>query len=189
MTRCTRNSDGEVAINQSPQFKTGAGWGAGYKNALDPNGGVIVGPGSNNVFAQGFEVTPQSTYKVFACAQSLDANSSLAAIQINWVDAEHKYISHTKVTFEATSEPVLYSHSTLAPANAANGILYVVPGGAENKIRYTEMTLLTPSPIEKAVDYVTSHSIFVFVVSALILVAAFVAFRRGRRQASDGLQK
>lgn len=141
-------------VSLSPLFESGLGWGAGYAKAKAQGGGrgVVVGPGTENpnVFAQQFSARPDEPFKVVARASSVGKPKAMGRFQVNWMDSEHKFISASIQPFEATPEEKTFDAYVTAPADAIAGTLYVVPGGKEDMVRYTEMRVLGESARAKS---------------------------------------
>jgi len=121
----------QKVVNKSPTFDTNDGWSGGYAIATAAGDGAIVGPGSTNanVFAQPFETKPGEQFKITACASSVQPDQSLAAIQVNWGDKDNQYLGSVRATAEVGEQETGFTHIAVAPADAAWGTLYVVPGG------------------------------------------------------------
>jgi len=140
-------------IIKSPLFESSEGWGPGFSKATGHGPGVVVGPGADNpnVFAQQFLTKPGEQFKIVARASVAKTlrgilgfvkSNSMGRFQINWVDAENKFITTFIKSFEVTPETATYEAYVMAPENAMSGILYVVPDGPDDVVRYTEMRLL-----------------------------------------------
>jgi hypothetical protein len=158
-TQAAKTHQGEVKpdvltaqINSAPLFDSQQGWSAGYAKAIGHGPGVVVGPGADNpnVFAQHFPAKPNEPFKVVARASSVDKPKAMGRIQINWTDSEGKFISVSSQAFEVTPEEKAFEYRVIAPAGAANGIMYVVADGQDNVVRYTEMRLLGKEAKAKA---------------------------------------
>jgi len=136
-----------TTINTSPLFESSQGWGPGFAKATGRGPGVVVGPGRDHpsVFAQQFLTRPHAPYKIVACASSVGQARAKGRFQINWTNSENKFISASIEAFEVVSKEKIFDCYLTAPAGAAVGTLYVVPDGAEDVVRYTEMRLLGKS--------------------------------------------
>lgn len=130
-------------INRSPFFESEQGWGSGFSKAKVEGGGVVVGPGDDNpnVFAQQFPAKPNEQFKIVARASSVDRLKAKGRFQINWLGAEGDFISASIKAFEVTPEEKTFEHRVSVPTGVATGILYVVPHGSKDTVRYTEMSL------------------------------------------------
>lgn len=133
-----------VVANSAPHFEAQAGWGAGYAKATGKGPGVVVGPGPEapNTFAQGFVAKPNEPFKIVAKASSVDKPQAQGRLQINWHGADAKYIGTSSQVIDVTQTEKTFEYQTVSPPEAMSGILYVVSHGAEDTVRYTEMTLL-----------------------------------------------
>lgn len=133
-----------VPINSAPTFDSQQGWGEGYTKAIGHGPGVVVGPGSGNpnVFAQSFAAKPGDRFKIIARGSSVNSPQAQGRVQVNWVEADGKFISVSSKSFELTHQERTVEHFIVAPAGAASGTLYVVAGGPDSVVRYTEMRLL-----------------------------------------------
>jgi hypothetical protein len=80
-------------------------------------------------FAQPFLVGPNEQFEVIARAASVDKPESIALIQINWHDGSGAFIAVSQHYFKVTSAERTVHHTVVAPPEAKNGTLYVVPGG------------------------------------------------------------
>lgn len=132
------------AINNAPHFESATGWGAGYAKAVGKGAGVVVGPGPDapNVFAQGFAARSSERFKIVARAASASDAPAKGRLQINWHAADAKYLATSSRVIDVTGTEQVFDLEVVAPAGAAKGILYVVPHGASDTVRYTEMSLL-----------------------------------------------
>lgn len=142
------------SVVTEPCFLQQGGWSAGYRLAKDANKGVVVGPGTTNknVFAQPFKTAAGTQYKLTLGAETIDGNPGVARAQVNWMNAKSEFISFDFKQIDIGSNPVHYSMSITAPAEAAFGTLYVVPG-AQEPVRYTEMRLVHLSPVNDFFSY------------------------------------
>ena len=133
-----------AAINNAPHFEAATGWGAGYAKAIGKGPGVVVGPGPDapNVFAQGFGARAGERYKIVARASSAGDAPAKGRLQINWTGADSKYLGTSSRVIDVTGNEQVFELEVVAPAGATNGILYVVPHGAGDSVRYLEMSLL-----------------------------------------------
>ncbi|TAN85165.1 MAG: hypothetical protein EPN14_01375 [Gallionella sp.] len=136
-------------VSLSPLFESGQGWGVGYAKAKaqGEGRGVVVGPGTDNsnVFAQQFSVRPDEPFKIIARASSVGKPKAMGRFQINWLDADSKFISTSIQPFEVAQEEKTFEAYVTAPPGATTGTLYVVPAGKEDVVRYTEMKVLGES--------------------------------------------
>lgn len=132
-----------VLVNKSPNFESPAGWGAGYASAVGHGAGVVVGPGPNapNVFAQVFMVKPNEQFKIIARASSVKKPQAKGRLQVNWNGAG-KYISTSSTIIDVSETEKTFELQVTAPAGAETGVLYVVPHGGDDTVRYTEMKLM-----------------------------------------------
>lgn len=189
MTTCTRSGVEVETINKAPRFESGGDWGPGYALASDPGNGVIVGPGATNILAQSFKTIPNASLKITTCATSVDPTASLAAIQINWFDQNNQFITYTKNTFDVSDTPTFYTQILSAPKGATSGQLYVVPGAADSKIRYTEMALTVHDPVAnfmKLKDFTLNSQLFVC-IALILLASVFLARRISKRPRVTGI--
>jgi len=133
-------------IDVSPLFEEPVGWSAGYALATGHGPGAVVGPGSENpnVFAQTISVKGGEQLLVIARASSIDKPTALAMIQVNWLTAEGQFISVFQKSFEVTPDEKTVRQSVAVPPDAAIGSVYVVPGGTDDVVRYTEMRVIRP---------------------------------------------
>lgn len=136
-------------VNSEPVFDRQGEWGAGYLLARSRGLGVVVGPGTGNanVFAQGFVAQPGQRFKVRARARRASPAPALARIQVNWTDGRGQFLSVSSKDFEVAEVESVAELVIEAPANSASGTLYVVAGGVDGVVRYTEMRLLRPSSV------------------------------------------
>jgi len=135
-------------VNTSPLFEISQGWGPGYAQAIGHGPGVVVGPGNDNsnVFAQQFSAQSNQQFKVTSRASSVGTPKASGRFQINWTNSG-KFISSSIQIFEVTTQEKIFEFYVTAPARTTNGVLYVVAGGPEDVVRYTEMRLQEIYPI------------------------------------------
>jgi len=135
-----------VVANNAPHFESATGWGSGYAEAkaLGKGKGVVVGPGPDNpnVFAQNIAAKGGEPVKIVAKASSVDKPQAQGRLQINWHGNNAKYISTSSQVITVSLEEKTFEYQTVAPPGASAGILYVVPQGPDDIVRYTEMSLL-----------------------------------------------
>src|SRR5262245_24428923 len=178
-----RTSTASDSVNSSPLFETPDGWSPGYALAKGHGPGVVVGPGLDNpnLFGQFFSTKPHRQFKVIARASSIDKPAAPAVIQINWHDADGKFISVSRQSFDVGPAERSFRYDVIAPPGAASGTLYVMPGAEKEAVRYTEMTLARLDPIHDFMSYrflgVKVH--IVASVTAIILVLALLYARYG----------
>lgn len=137
-----------ILVNDAAEFKTRGHWSEGYEQAHTGGSGVVVGPGTNNsnVFAQRFLTSSGTAYKVVARAASTNTDIVGARIQVNWEDAQGRFLSVSAKTIDVDLHEVKFEHYLSAPDDAAAGVLYVTPAG-DKPVRYSEMRLLQASPM------------------------------------------
>jgi hypothetical protein len=133
-----------TTANSSPLFDAQGGWSAGYTLAVGQGPGAVVGPGpsSPSVFAQSFQTKPGKQYEIVVRASSVDRPRATASIQVNWHGEGDKFVGLSKELFKVTLNERSFQHTVVAPSGATHGILYVVPGGTKDLVRYTEMSLV-----------------------------------------------
>lgn len=123
-------------VNHSPQFESPEGWGPGFAKATGHGPGVVVGPGTENpnVIAQQFSAQPYERFRIVAKASTpqticdvlgISKSKALGRLQINWLDAQSKFISAHVETIEVTSEEQTYETYVIAPSGTATGTLLV----------------------------------------------------------------
>lgn len=168
-------------LNSSPLFNASEGWGAGFALAIGHGRGVVVGPGTDNpnVFAQQFPVAPFEQFRVIARASSVDKPEAIGSVQINWSNKNGEFISVSKEIFKVNLAENTFNYTVAPPFLASSGILYVVPGGAKDVVRYTEMTLSRLNPFDDFMSYrfFGIKGKYIFVSSAVIsLMLLFYPF-------------
>ena len=167
----------EPGVTSSPRFDSLGNWSeSGFNLAKSDRQGVVVGPGNDNpnVFAQHFPVKAGDQFKVLARASSPNGDNGVAKIQINWSDATGKSIAVSQEPFVVTPAERTFLYRITAPFGAAIGTLYVVPGGAGETIRYTEMRL---DRLDIKSDYAYLRILGLEIrVWALLLAAAICLF-------------
>lgn len=135
---------------------------------------MVVGPGANNpnVFAQQFHTLPRVQYKVAAQAQAVDKTNAKGAIQINWFDGHGAFISASNALLDLSPQLTRYEHIVTAPANAAGGTLYVIPGRENDVVRYTEMAVTRLDPFFNFASYrfIGMRGIDIAIGAATVLV-------------------
>jgi len=131
-------------INSSPLLDSPYGWGPGFAKAKGAGPGVVVGPGGGNpnVFAQQFSVKPDEPFKLIARASSVNAPAAKGRFQVNWTDAQGKFLFASIKPFDVAFDEKIFEYLVRAPAMAAAGTLYVVADGPDDVVRYTEMRVL-----------------------------------------------
>ncbi len=105
----------------SPQFSAGKGWRLEPGAKLAQNGSVIVtakGPAHQTVSVQA-----GMYYRNSVVASCVD-QPTMGRIQINWVDAKHKYLSTSSINFQCATNPTEYVMKVFAPARAAYAVVY-----------------------------------------------------------------
>ncbi len=148
-------------LNSSPNFENQGTWSEGYLKAIGHGSGVVVGPGSNNpnVFAQLFSAKPGEQFKVIAKASSAEKPTGMGRIQINWSDAEGKFLSVSSQAFEVGTEEKTYELIVTAPSGVVDGVIYVVADGSDSVVRYTEMRLMGNDTLYKATAISTNPTV------------------------------
>ena len=90
---------------------------------------------------------PKQQFEVTARAASVDKPEATALVQITWHDGGGQSISVSLHHFSVTSAERTVHHNVLAPSRAQFGMLYVVPGGPRETVRYTEMAVRRLDPL------------------------------------------
>ena len=171
------------AINKSPLLDRPDGWSSGFALATGRGRGVVVGPGSTNpnVFAQHFSAKPAKQFKVVARASSVDVSEVTAAIQVNW-HGRNGFLSSSLKYFKAGPTETVFHHIVIAPRGATLGILYVVPGGPRDVVRYTEMALSHLSPFDDFMTYrflgIKGQNVLVWSAVLFLLIVFYYFYRR-----------
>jgi O-methyltransferase len=134
-------SSSPLALIGASQFEEQGGWSEGFLVAKSPEGGVVVGPGTDNpnVFGQMFAPGNWTRFRMVARACSAGAASAKGRFQCNWLDAKGKFITSSISKFDVTDEVRTFEYRVTAPEGAGSGVIYVAPGGADDVVRYLEM--------------------------------------------------
>ena len=145
------NLSSSAPINSAPCFESQGGWSSGYSSVKNKGIGVTVGPGADDtkIVAQSFPVKNRKYFRAVARACSAGGELGKGRFQINWMDADGKFISTSQQCFDITAAEVAAECRITAPDGAVTGVIYVVPGGRNNVVQYTEMSLyhdLDPPP-------------------------------------------
>jgi hypothetical protein len=138
-------SQPRTSVNRSPLFDSPEGWSANFELATANGPGVLVGPGNRNVLGQHFQAQPGQIFRLVARASSPSAAKALGCFQINWLGPAGEFLSASISRFEVVSIEALFRRRVCAPPDATAGVLYVTAGGAEDLVRYTEMSLYEDS--------------------------------------------
>jgi hypothetical protein len=138
-------SRSEGLVNRSPLFDSPEGWGANFELAAANGPGVVVGPGEQNALGQQFQAQPGQIFGLVARSSSPSATKALGCFQINWHNSADEFLSTSISRFEVSSTESLFRRRVCAPPGATAGVLYVTAGGAEDLVRYTEMSLYEDS--------------------------------------------
>jgi hypothetical protein len=171
-------------VNRSALFESPEGWGPGYALAIGRGPGVVVGPGTGNanVFAQGFEAKADEQFRVTARASSVVTPKSVAAIQVNWIGSQSQDLATSAQKFPITQKEKTIKHEAIAPKGTTQGILYVIPGGETDAVRYTEMTLSRLDPFSDFLHYkyfgIKGQSILASCFIAMLFLVSYIYFRK-----------
>jgi hypothetical protein len=144
----------------------------------------VVGPGpaSPNVFAQAFPVRPGRQFEVVARASSVDKPAAFGVIQVNWHGEEGQFITFSKEYFKVTRSERKFHHTIVAPPGATHGVLYVVPGGPKDVVRYTEMSLVRLNQARHVLSYefagVKGQTLLASGTALLLLTLAYLFYRK-----------